>query len=380
MNAAGMIMIGATSRNADETELACSLIRRFAPQASVAAVKVTAIREHAKGCPRGSEGHGVCSSLTGDFEITEETGGGEDKDTARLLRAGATRVFWLRCLHEALEPAATALLERIGSGQVVVCVSNSLRTLVEPDLFLMVRPASAPGFEPTAADVRVFAARVIPFTDDRLEFDLDDIQLCDGRWQLRERTPMPATAVILAGGRSTRMGEDKSLLPIDGQPLIQRLYRLLSQSCDEVLISANDPDRFAFLQAPVVPDREPGQGPLMAIASALDRAKHELCFVAACDLPGVDGARVRRLLREATGFDAVVPMTADGHMEPLHAVYRKTFLPAAEAVLAAGRRRVKDGIDRVHVNFVNDVAESELRNLNTRLEYEAYVRAKARDH
>jgi molybdopterin-guanine dinucleotide biosynthesis protein A len=380
MNAPGMIMIGDAGGNEGKTELACSLIRRVAPQVPVVAVTVTTVREHAGGCPRGDEGCGICSNLTGDFEITEETDCSEDEDRARLLRAGATRVFWLRCLHEALEPAATALLERIGPGQVVVCGSNSLRTRVEPDLFLMVRHAGAPGFDPTAADVRSFAARVIPFTDDRLEFDLDDIQLRDGRWQLRERTPLPATAVILAGGGSTRMGEDKSLLPIDGQPLIQRLYELLRQGCDEVLISANDPDRFAFLQAPVVPDREPGQGPLMAIASALDRAKHELCFVVACDLPGVDGARVRRLLREAIGFDAVVPMTADGHIEPLYAVYRKTFLPAANAVLAAGSRKVKDGIDRAHVNYVRDVAESELHNLNTRLDYEAYVRANERDH
>jgi len=374
-----MIMVGAADSSGDETELACSLIRHFAPRAPVVSVRATAIHGRAGGPSHGGEDCRDPSSPAGDFEIITSTGARGRRDMTRQLRAGASRALRLRYLHDAMAPAATALLESIAPEELVVCESTSLRGLIEPDLFLMVRRASAPGFEPSAAEVRRFAERVIPIAANRAQFDLDDLQLDDGRWKLRERTPLLASAAILAGGRSSRMGEDKSLLPIAGKPMIQHLCELLSEICDEVMIGANDPERFAFLRVPVIRDREPDQGPLMAIASALDRARHELCFVVACDLPALEAAGVRRLVREASGFDAAVPMTSAGFLEPLHAVYRKTFLQAANAVLAAGGRKVSDGIERAHVNYVRDFSESELHNLNTRSDYEAYLRANARD-
>ena len=77
----GMLMIGAAGRNVGKTELACSIIRSAAAQNEVTGVKVTTIADEKGRCPRGGKGCGVCSSLKGDWCITEETDGPADKDT-----------------------------------------------------------------------------------------------------------------------------------------------------------------------------------------------------------------------------------------------------------------------------------------------------------
>ena len=93
-------------------------------------------------CPRGGKGCGVCSSLEGEYCITDEVNAPADKDTARLLAAGASKVFWLRTLKTHLHEGFSALLERVEPDSMLVCESNSLRQVVEPGIFLMVKDSS----------------------------------------------------------------------------------------------------------------------------------------------------------------------------------------------------------------------------------------------
>ena len=108
-----------------------------------------------------------------------------------------------------------------------------------------------------------------------------------------------------------------------GKPLIHHIYGQLSSRFDEILISTNEPGKHAFLGARTVPDRVPGKGPLMGIASAVEAARHERVFVTACDIPVIDLDTVARMLVLAEDFDCVIPMSSVGH-EPLFAVYRKS--------------------------------------------------------
>ncbi|MHC4556771.1 MAG: hypothetical protein ACYS80_05640, partial [Planctomycetota bacterium] len=135
----GMLMIGSTGANVGKTELACAIFRKFSKNWDIVGVKVTTIEDKDGQCPRGGEGCGVCSSLDGVYCITEETDNSSGKDTARLLDAGASRVFWLRVLKKHLPEGVTALLDVIGPNAVSICESNSLRQAIEPGLFLMVR-------------------------------------------------------------------------------------------------------------------------------------------------------------------------------------------------------------------------------------------------
>ena len=111
-----MLMIGSAGSNVGKTELACALLRKFSKKVDIIGIKVTTIKDKDGQCPRGGKGCGVCSSLDGDFNITEETNSESDKDTAKLLAAGASRVFWLRTMQTHLKDAVNALLDIIGLG------------------------------------------------------------------------------------------------------------------------------------------------------------------------------------------------------------------------------------------------------------------------
>lgn len=190
-----------------------------------------------------------------------------------------------------------------------------------------------------------------------------------------ERERETVGAILLAGGASRRMGRDKALLPWGGRPLIAQVADQLRQVSEVVLVGANDGGRFAFLGLPVVPDRVPGQGPLMGLASCLAASRCELNLVVGCDMPWIDREAVQALLACAAGCDAVVPRDADGRAEPLFAVYRRhPCLPAAEALLERGGRRLGDLFAALRVCWVDSAdlpAGGWRRNLNTPADYQA---------
>jgi hypothetical protein len=138
-----MLLIGAAGRDVGKTEFACELIRRYAAAHPVFGLKITTIQKRDGSCPRGGRGCGVCSSLKEDFCITEETLAGNGKDTMRMLLAGAKRVYWLRVLQEHLEAGRRRLLEYVPANALVVCESNSARSVLEPGVFLVIREADS---------------------------------------------------------------------------------------------------------------------------------------------------------------------------------------------------------------------------------------------
>lgn len=150
------------------------------------------------------------------------------------------------------------------------------------------------------------------------------------------------TLCIQSGGQSSRMGHDKAILPFLGEALIQRVKKRLAHLADEVLVTANDPNKYSFLEVRVVPDVIPDMGALGGLYTALKLASHPLVAVIACDLPFANPellAFCRDILLN-TDADAAVPGSGKG-LEPLHAVYRrKTCLPLVEAALEANKRRM----------------------------------------
>jgi molybdopterin-guanine dinucleotide biosynthesis protein A len=161
------------------------------------------------------------------------------------------------------------------------------------------------------------------------------------------------------------MGRDKALLDVGGRPLIARLVDRLGDLFDEIVIGAGPDGGYGFLGRPVAADREPGQGPLMGIASCLEGLTHDLALVTACDIPFPDLRFAAALLDLAEGYDMVLPRAADGACEPLFAVYRRTVVPAARALLAAGRRSILGLRDKVRTRIVPLPPGVRLGNINT---------------
>ena len=363
-----MLLIGAEGRNAGKTVLACAVIDRFSRDFPVVGVKVTTVKGTGGPCPRGGDGCGVCGSLEGPFCIEEETARTPGKDTTRMLQSGALKVFWARSRSDSLRECLAALRQQIGPGVLVVAESNSLASVCDPGLFLMVREQGGRLAKPAARMVAKHVDRVV--LSDRVSFDLDLAELAvrDGGWQL-----LDTSAVILAGGASSRMGRDKSLLEIRGVPLIHRLIAQLQGRFREVLISSDDPAPYRSTGLNIIPDGQPGQGPLRGIAAALEAAQAETVFVLACDIPDIDHRFVRCLLAEARRADCAVPRRADGRWEPLFSAWRKSALPAIREVLAEGERKIDAVFPRVRAAAVDLVDGAWLRNLNTPQDVAEYL-------
>ena len=158
--------------------------------------------------------------------------------------------------------------------------------------------------------------------------------------------------VIQAGGKSSRMGENKMLMPFMGVPLIQRVFNRTKMVAEEVLIVSNDPEELSFMDVDLVRDSIVGQGAIGGLYTAMDRASGELVAVVAGDLPFVSAAILNegvRLLNE-TGADVAIPRIKGDFYEPLHAVYRRE--PCKEAILEAieaGQRRLVSWLPAVRV-------------------------------
>jgi molybdopterin-guanine dinucleotide biosynthesis protein A len=157
--------------------------------------------------------------------------------------------------------------------------------------------------------------------------------------------------VIQAGGQSRRMGEKKALKLFLGRPLIQRVIERLAPIADELLLTTNQPEDYAFLNLPLIPDVKPGRGPLGGLYTALISAKYPSVAVVACDMPFASAP----LLVAAAGFlsqeeaDVVIAETSEG-FEPLHAVYRRgTCIPAIESAIQADQWRMVSWFPQVNI-------------------------------
>jgi len=179
-----MLLVGGAGRNSGKTRLSCALIRHFQPRTLVG-LKVTAITER-ETCPRGNEdGCGVCTSVEQDFLITEERGKPAGKDTSLMHEAGARPVFWLRVLRQHLERGVEALRDRVGPETPCVCESNSLRQVVEPDVFIIARARDSAEMKPSARQVLHLADRVALSDEHGLDLTPAEFDLTDGRWRMK---------------------------------------------------------------------------------------------------------------------------------------------------------------------------------------------------
>jgi molybdenum cofactor guanylyltransferase len=183
--------------------------------------------------------------------------------------------------------------------------------------------------------------------------------------------PTKTCAVILAGGQSRRMGFNKALIEIGGQPLIQILANRVRPVADQILISSNDGSSYKFLDIPIIPDHFKGHGPLAGFHSAMLWDVSSLYLVLACDLPNVKESFLRNLISLAVGFDAAIPRTKDGLAHPLCAVYRRTCLPYVEEALKRGANKVIENFldSSLSIKWIGpeegQFEEADLANINT---------------
>ena len=159
------------------------------------------------------------------------------------------------------------------------------------------------------------------------------------------------TIVLQAGGKSTRMGKDKALLPFLGIPLIKRLRDRFSDMGDELLVITNDFSGYQDLAVPLYKDIIPDRGALGGLYTALSISKNPLVGLIAADLPFASPALLAHLIKIllTSGAEAAIPSTERG-LEPLHAVYRRdTSLPLVKRAIDQNLWRMNSWFDQAEI-------------------------------
>ena len=179
---------------------------------------------------------------------------------------------------------------------------------------------------------------------------------------------------MLAGGRSSRMGRDKALLPYRGGSLVESVARAVELAAGSVVLVGN-PDTYGGLGFPVIPDAHPGEGPLGGILTALANTTADWNLIVACDMPELSAEFLRALLEAAAGCgrDALVPRGPSGILEPLCAVYHRRSCEGLEAAFAGGIRKVTAAFAHLRIAAWPVPEMMPFQNINTPEDWAAYA-------
>ena len=170
------------------------------------------------------------------------------------------------------------------------------------------------------------------------------------------------TVAIQAGGKSSRMGQDKAFVKLNGRPLIEIVRDTVIDVGAEHILITNKPDAYAHLGLPMFGDLYPDHGPLGGIYTAISQASHPHVLVVACDMPWLSRPLLAYMLSLRATADIIIPRW-DKFPEPLHAVYNKTCLPAIKTNLDNGRLKITGFFGQVQVKYLDrDIIEQFDRN------------------
>ena len=168
------------------------------------------------------------------------------------------------------------------------------------------------------------------------------------------------TGVLLAGGKSRRMGRDKRFLELDGLTLLERTLSVLESLFAEVIVVVAEPAaQLAGLRHRIVTDLVPNCATLGGLYTGLTSAAHTRIFAAACDMPFLNPALIKRMAELDRNADVVMAQLESG-LQPMHAVYSKACLPHLERMLNTGNLKVQD-LNQAPGLSVRLVSEHELR-------------------
>ena len=195
---------------------------------------------------------------------------------------------------------------------------------------------------------------------------------------------VPMTAVILAGGKSSRMGRDKALLKVGEETILENLVQLTASIFSETFIIASPSKNYQPLNlrgAVILHDFWQNKGPLVGLYTGLSYSAHQVCCVLTCDMPFVDASLLRKLIAFwKDDYDAVCPQDSDGRLQPFPGIYSRSSRHFIRLLLDRGQtamRRLFDILVMRPLVLGKKVSEA-LANMNTPEDY-ARVSEKKRE-
>lgn len=174
------------------------------------------------------------------------------------------------------------------------------------------------------------------------------------------------TAIILAGGKSSRMGEDKGLMLFNGKPMIQFILDEVNQIAAQILIVTSNPDYLSF-GYPLIPDMVENKGPLAGIVSGLSHSTSIYNWVLSCDIPYITTELLLKLRNEIGDFDAILAKK-NGQVHPLIGCYKKDCLGSLNEQLNLDQLKLMNALSHLNVKEFDavDFDEKCFQNLNSK--------------
>ena len=196
------------------------------------------------------------------------------------------------------------------------------------------------------------------------------------------KNKVPMTAIILAGGKSSRMGRDKALLKFGGETVLEDLVQLTTSLFSETFIIAGPSKNYQQLNlrgAVIFNDFWENKGPLVGLYTGLSYSMHQVSCVLTCDMPFVDASLIRELAALwQEGYDAVCPEDFEGRLQPFPGIYCRSSRHFIRLLLDRGETAMRRLFDILVIRpLVLGKKESEvLANMNTLKDYEQVSKKK----
>lgn len=179
------------------------------------------------------------------------------------------------------------------------------------------------------------------------------------------------TGIILAGGKSVRYGQDKAFIPFNGSFLIDKVISVMKKVFRDVIIIANEPEKYSRFGLPIYEDIIKNIGPIGGILTGIVCSQKPAGFFVACDMPFLNPELISYMVRIRNGFDVVIPKIGE-NIEPLHAIYTKKCIPHIKEIIQKQIYGIRAFFPKVSVRYVKEKEivsyDPELRflvNINT---------------
>ncbi|MEN4017747.1 MAG: molybdenum cofactor guanylyltransferase [Methanobacterium sp.] len=184
--------------------------------------------------------------------------------------------------------------------------------------------------------------------------------------------------IILCGGRSRRMGRDKGSMLLKGKPMVLHVLDAISDVADEIILVLRETQQIKdyknilgpYESLKIVEDKIKDKGPLVGILTGLSNINSEYAQILPCDSPFISKNFVLKMFKtmETDNFDAVVPIWNDGHIEPLHSIYKKKTINVIEDLIKKEIKDVNSLIRNLNVKYVDveklDKTTLSFKNIN----------------
>tara|TARA_Y100000031_G_C8093839_1_gene325457 strand:+ start:160 stop:753 length:594 start_codon:yes stop_codon:yes gene_type:complete len=190
------------------------------------------------------------------------------------------------------------------------------------------------------------------------------------------------SGIILSGGKSTRMGQDKAFLLPEGKPLVEIAIDVLSELFEQVLVITNNPEKYGKYRQKLIikEDLIPDKGPLGGIYTGLLSSQNVYNFIIACDMPFLNRELLAYIVNQAEGFDAVIP-EYKGRLNPLFALYSKDCIPEFKKQISQDNLKIRNFIGDMNAKILPSTEVEKLdpqglsfTNFNTYEQYQSWIK------